>query len=106
MRAGTPGHFHHAFQQMVRTLRAIMVDDRLQRLDPLPRLLRIGVVLQHFVEPIHCALHSRFSSKRQSSKLCRQPNAAVQLNFYYARVFQFCADFRIFGFPAVLQWVC
>ncbi|WP_297098941.1 hypothetical protein [Thermomonas sp.] len=54
---GAAGQFDHAFQQLVRAARAFVVDDRLQRFDPLPRFLRVGIILQHFVEPVHRALH-------------------------------------------------
>ena len=43
----------HAFQQLVRAARAVGIDDRLQRFDPLPGFGRIGIVLQQFVEPVH-----------------------------------------------------
>src|SRR5690606_3713296 len=42
-RAGPAGQLDHVLQQCVRTLRAITVDDRLERLDPFPGLYRIRI---------------------------------------------------------------
>ena len=46
MRAGAAGHLDHAFEQLVRALGAVALDDGLDRLDPLAGLGRVRVVLE------------------------------------------------------------
>ncbi|MNB95677.1 hypothetical protein D3C75_428630 [compost metagenome] len=49
----TTGQFHHAFQQLMRALGALDINNGLQRLDPLLGFHRIRVVVQHLVQPVH-----------------------------------------------------
>ncbi len=51
--AGAAGLFDHAFQQLMGALRAFDVDDGLDRFEPLLRLERVRIVVQHFVQPVH-----------------------------------------------------
>ncbi|KAG1390452.1 hypothetical protein G6F59_015199 [Rhizopus arrhizus] len=51
--ARTTGQFPHAFQQLMRALGALDINNGLQRLDPLLGLHRIRVVVQHLVQPVH-----------------------------------------------------
>src|SRR5690606_2994120 len=52
-RAGAAGQLDHVLQQCMRTLRAVTVDHRLERFDPLAGLYRIRIVVQHIVQPVH-----------------------------------------------------
>ena len=54
VRTGAAGELDHAFEQLVRARGAVVVDDRLDRLDPLAGLGGVGIVLQQFVQPVHC----------------------------------------------------
>src|SRR3546814_4746990 len=51
--AGAGGGRDHAVGQLVRARGAVVVDDRLERFDPLLRLGGVGIVVEDFVKPVH-----------------------------------------------------
>ncbi|MNN38541.1 hypothetical protein D3C81_1525440 [compost metagenome] len=52
-RTRTTGQFNHAFQQLMRSLGALDIDNGLQRLDPLLGFQGVRVVVKHLVQPVH-----------------------------------------------------
>jgi len=76
VRPGAAGQFDHALQQLVRALRAVGVDHRLQRFQPLPGLDGVDVVRQDVLPPVHAmppALEARPTVGRAGSGADLEP---------------------------------
>ena len=53
MAAGATSLFDHAFEQEMRALGTVAVDDRMKRIGPLARFNRVEILIENVLELVH-----------------------------------------------------